>query len=70
MAEIKRGRLLRYSSDSHQATVLLAGSIDALPGLAVSLDIGAAEMVAGRQVAVLFFDLGNPSDAVVTAVWA
>jgi len=28
-----------------------------------------SEMTAGRSVAVLFHDAGNPSDAAVIAVW-
>jgi hypothetical protein len=68
--EIKRGILQSFDSGSYLATVAMAGSLSVwLDGLPVSRAIDSAEIVAGRHVAVLFFDASNPQDAVVCAVW-
>jgi hypothetical protein len=40
-----------------------------LEGVAVARNIAEAEMVSGRDCAVLFFDEANPNDAVVIAVY-
>ncbi len=67
---IRRGILKRFDSASATATVQIAGSLSVwLEGLAVSRGIPSAEMTAGRAVAVVFFDQGNPEDAVVVGVW-
>ena len=69
--EIKRGILQSFDSGEYLATVAMTGSLGVwLDGLPVSRAITTGEMVAGRHVAVLFFDASNPSDAVVCAVWA
>jgi hypothetical protein len=50
--------------------VEVAGSIAVwLTGVPVARNIASAELVAGRNVALLLFDPSNPNDAVVTAVW-
>ena len=68
--EIRRGVLRAFDSASYTATVEVAGSIATwLAGVAVSRNIGSSELVAGRHVALLFFDPSNPDDAVVCAVW-
>jgi hypothetical protein len=68
--EIKRGILQSFDSGTYVATVAMAGSISTwLDGLPVSRAIADTEMVAGRRVAVIFFDASNPNDAVVCAVW-
>jgi len=68
--EIRRGVLQDFDSGTYLATVAMAGSLSVwLDGLPVSRAIDDAEMVAGRNVAVLFFDASNPNDAVVCAVW-
>jgi hypothetical protein len=67
--EIKRGVLQSFDAGTYRATVAMAGSLSVwLDGLPVSRAIADTEMVAGRQVAVLFFDASNPEDAVVCAV--
>jgi hypothetical protein len=40
-----------------------------LEDVAVARNVPAAEMVAGRKVAVIFFDENSPKEAVVTAVY-
>ena len=68
--EIRRGVLQDFDSGTYLATVAMAGSLSVwLDGLPVSRAIDDAEMAAGRNVAVLFFDASNPNDAVVCAVW-
>ncbi len=68
--EIRRGVLRAFDSASYTATVEIAGSIATwLPGVAVSRGIASTQLVAGRRVAVLFFDPSNPDDAVVCAIW-
>jgi hypothetical protein len=50
--------------------VQLLGSLSVwLEGLAVARNIPAAEMVVGRNCALIFFDEANPNDAVLVAVW-
>jgi hypothetical protein len=67
---MKRGILREFDSGTYKASVQLAGSVSSwLTGLRVARNIAAAEMVAGRNVAVLMFDDSNPDDAVVAAVW-
>jgi hypothetical protein len=66
----KNGVLKIFDSVGYTATVQLPGSLATwLTDVPVSRAIAAGEMVAGRSVAVLFFDAGNPKDAVVVAVW-
>ena len=68
--EIKRGVLKDFDAGTYRATVAMAGSLSVwLEGLPVSQAVPDTAMVAGRQVAVLFFDASNPEDAVVSAVW-
>ena len=70
-AEVRRGVLRSFDSGGYTAAVQVAGSLGVwLPSVPVSRAIAAAELTAGRQVAVLFFDPASPTDAVVTAVWA
>jgi len=67
---IKKGVLKSFDSNSYLATVQIAGSLSVwLENIPTSRAIPASEMTAGRNVAVLFHDAGNPSDAVVLAVW-
>ena len=68
--EILKGIVRDFNAGSYKATIEIAGSVAVwLAGVAVSRDIAAGELVAGRKAAVLFFDPSNPDDAVVTAVW-
>ncbi len=68
--EIRRGVLRAFDAGTYKASVEIAGSLATwLPGLAVSRNIGASDLVVGRRVAVLFFEPSNPDDAVICAVW-
>ena len=66
---IKRGILRAFDSATYTATVEVEGSFAYLQSVAVSRGIAAAELVAGRKVGVVFFEAGNPADAVLFAVW-
>jgi hypothetical protein len=67
---IKKGILKSFDSGTYLATVQIAGSLSVwLDNVPTSRAITASEMVTGRNVAVLFIDPSNFSDAVVIAVW-
>lgn len=67
---VKKGVLKAFDSGTYTATVQIAGSLSVwLDDVPVSRGIATGEMVTGRNVAVIFLDPGNPSDAVVVAVW-
>jgi hypothetical protein len=58
-----------YDAVTHTATVQLVGSTPSfLAAVPVAANVHAADCVAGRTCALLFFDSANPSDAVITAV--
>ncbi|PVV83683.1 hypothetical protein [Dehalogenimonas alkenigignens] len=62
--------LKSFNGTNYTATVQLVGSLQAyLENLTVARNIPASEMTAGREVAVMFFDLMRAADAVVAAVW-
>jgi hypothetical protein len=65
-----KATLISFDSGNYTATVRLAGSYKScLEDLAVAHNLPAEEMVAGRHVAVVFFDEHNPGEAVVIAVY-
>lgn len=67
---IKQAILKTFNSASYTATVQLVGSSQAyLENILVARNIPTAELVTGRELAVLFFDEFRASDAVVAAVW-
>jgi hypothetical protein len=67
---IKKGILKSFDSNTYRATVQIAGSLSVwLENIPTSRAIAASEMTVGRNVAVLFLDPSNFSDAVVIAVW-
>ena len=67
---LKKGILRSFDSANYKASVELAGSRrQFLTGVPVAMNIPAADMVAGRYLAVAFLDESNPSDAVVVAVY-
>ena len=67
---LKKAMLKSFNSTSYTATVRLAGSYKVyLEDVAVARNLPQAEMVAGRKVAVIFFDEHNPKEAVVIAVY-
>ncbi len=68
---IKKGVIKAFDSGTYTATVQIAGSLSVwLEGVPVSRAIPSAEMVAGRNCAVIFLDECNPQDAVVAAVYS
>ena len=68
--DMRRGVLRAFDSGTYKASVEIAGSIAVwLTGVPVARNIAAADLVTGRNVAVLFFDPANPNDAVLAAVW-
>ena len=68
--ELRSGVVKAFDSGSYKATVQLLGSLSVwLEGLAVARNIPAAEMVVGRNCAIIFFAETNPNDAVLVAVW-
>jgi hypothetical protein len=70
MTDVRQGTLKAFDSVNWLATVQVAGSLAQwLRGVPVSRSIAAAEMTAGRNVALALFDATNPADAVVFAVW-
>lgn len=67
---IRKGVLRSFNSGNYTATVQLAGSYKVyLEDIAVARNLPAAEMTAGRKVAVIFFDEHNAKEAVVIAVY-
>jgi hypothetical protein len=67
---VKKGILKSFCSGSYTATVQLSGSDRVyLEGVAVARNIPAAEMVAGRNLVVIFFDEYNSKEAVVAGVF-
>lgn len=67
---IKKAILKAFNLPDYTATIQLAGSARAyLEDIVVARNLPAAEMVAGRKLAILFFDEHNPKEAVVVAVY-
>jgi len=68
--DIKRGVVKGFDSGTYKAAVQIAGSLAVwLEDVPVARNIAGAEVVVGRRCAVLFFDMANPDDAVVIAVY-
>ena len=67
---LRKGVLKSFNSSNYTATVQLVGSYKVyLEDVTVARNLPVAEMVAGRKVAVIFFDEHNPKEAVVIAVY-
>jgi hypothetical protein len=67
---VRKGVIKGFDSESYKATVQVAGSLSVwLEGVAVARNIPSAEVVEGRNCALIFFDETNPQDAVVVAVY-
>ena len=67
---VKKGILKSFNSSSYTATVQLTSSYKVyLESVAVARNIASAEMVAGRKVAVIFFDEHNAKEAMVAGVY-
>ncbi len=68
---VKKGELIGFNSTDYTATVKLAGSHRAyLEDVTVARNIPVAEMVAGRKIAIVFFDEHNAKEAVIIAVYS
>jgi hypothetical protein len=66
----RHGILRAFDAGTYVATVQLVGSHSNYVQVSVSRAIASGEMVNGRKVAVLYFDdAGDPTSAVLTAVW-
>ena len=69
MADLVRAIVRGFSSGSYTASVQIVGSRSAyLDGVPVSRAIPSAEMVAGRECVVVFFQATDPGDAMVVGV--
>ena len=66
-----RAVLVSFDAGTYTATIRPPGSAGrAVAGAPVARNIAAGELLAGRNVAVIAFTAGDPTDAVVVAVWA
>jgi len=69
VSTLHRALIRAYAAGTHKADVQLVDSLPTLiAGVPVATDIPAAEVVAGRECAVLFFTADNPDDGVVVTV--
>jgi hypothetical protein len=67
---IKKAILRTFDTGNYTATIEIAGSHKTyLEGVAVARNLQDTEMLAGRKLAVLFFDEHNVKDAAVIAVY-
>ena len=67
---LKKAILRSFDSGNYTATIEITGSGKIyLEGVPVAHNLPAAEITAGRKLAVLFFDEHNVKDAVVVAVY-
>ena len=67
---LRKAELKSFNASNYTATVRLATGYKVyLEDVAVARNVPVAEMVAGRKVAVIFFDENSPKEAVVTAVY-
>jgi hypothetical protein len=67
---LKKGILKAWYSATYTASVQMQGSGKAyLEGIKVARNISSAEMIAGRSVAVIFWDKSNAADAVIVGVY-
>jgi hypothetical protein len=68
--KIKKAELKSFNATNYTATVRLAEGYKVyLEDVTVARNLASAEMVAGRNVAVIFFDENSPKEAVVMAVY-
>ena len=67
---LRKAELKSFNAGNYTATVRLASGYKVyLEDVAVSRNLAVGEMMAGRKVAVIFFDDNNPKEAVVVAVY-
>ena len=66
----RKAVLRSFNAGNYTAIVQLASSFKVyLEDITVARNLPSNEMVAGRKVAVIFFDEYNPKEAVVIAVY-
>ena len=69
MFVVEPATLIAFDGTGYTATVRYASSLaNAVGGVPVSRGIDAAELIAGRRLAIAVFDDG-PADAMVVGVW-
>ncbi|MGI2336353.1 MAG: hypothetical protein ACRKGH_06920 [Dehalogenimonas sp.] len=67
---LKQATLKDFNNIAYNATIQISGSAQSyLEGVAVAQNIPAAEMIPGRNLAVLFFDRYQAAEAVIITVW-
>jgi len=67
---LRQAELRSFNATNYTATIRLASGYKVyLEDVAVARNLPSEEMVAGRKVAVIFFDENNPTEAVVAAVY-
>jgi hypothetical protein len=67
---IKKAELKSFNATNYTAIVRLSDGYKVyLEDVVVARNLASGEMVAGRNVALIFFDENNPKEAVVTAVY-
>lgn len=67
---LRKGVLKSFNSGNYTATVQIASSYKVyLEDVTVARNLPSSEMVAGRKLAVIFFDEHNAKEAVVVAVY-
>ena len=67
---LRKAVLRSFNAGNYTATVQIASSFKVyLEDITVARNLPSAEMIAGRKVAVVFFDEHNPKEAVVVAVY-
>jgi hypothetical protein len=70
MTGLKKAVLRDFDANNYTAVIEITGSSKAyLDDVAVARNLSNTEMVVGRRVVVLFFDVHNAQDAVVVAVY-
>lgn len=68
---IKKAILKSFNAANYTATVCLSSGYKVyLEDVTVARNLPSTEMIAGRRLAVIFFDENNPAEAVVAAVFA
>lgn len=67
---LRKAILKSFNSGDYTATIQLAGSYKVyLEDVSVARNLPSAEMIAGRKVAIVFFDEHSPKEAVLIAVY-
>ena len=67
---LSKAALKSFDAGSYTATIQIAGSHKVyLEEVTVARNLPVAEMIAGRKVAVIFFDAYNTKEAVIIAVY-